>query len=135
MANLQKIVFVYNAKSGFMHSMSDLFRNTTKPSNNPCKLCSLTYSGAFMKKMWKEYVASLGIETAFLHKDEFQDRYPDYKTSYPVVLLVNNDTFTKLVSDNDFKTMNDLTDLIKLLSERLRKRNKNKKFSEEQTRS
>ncbi len=102
-----------------MHSMSDLFRNTTKPSDNPCKLCSLTYNGAFMKKMWKEYVASLGIETAFLHKDEFQDRYPDYKTAYPVVLLVNNGSLTKLVSDKDFKTMNDLTDLIKLLSERL----------------
>ena len=119
MIKRQKIIFVYNANSGFMHSMSDLFRNTTKPNDNPCKLCSLTYSGAFMKKMWKEYVTSLGIETAFLHKDEFQERYPDYKTAYPVVLLDKNNSLTTLISSKDFKGMSDLTDLISLLSKRL----------------
>jgi len=119
MSKREKIIFVYNAKSGFMHSMSDLFRKTAKPNTYPCKLCSLTYSGAFMKKMWKEYVASLGIETLFLHKDEFEKAHLDYETAYPVVLLVDNGNFTKLISDKDFKTMNDLTDLISLLSKRL----------------
>lgn len=115
----QKIIFVYNAKSGFMHSMSDLFRKTAKPGSNPCKLCSLTYSGAFMKKMWKEYVAGLGIETSFLHKDEFEASYPDYEMAYPAVLLDDNGKLTNLVSDKDFETMNDLTDLISLMNKRL----------------
>lgn len=119
MANSQKIVFVYNAKSGFMHSMSDLFRNTTKPSDNPCKLCSLTYSGAFMKKMWQEYIANLGIETLFLHKDEFAKVYPDHDTTFPVVLLARNNSLTTLINSKDFKDMSDLTDLISLLSKRL----------------
>ena len=72
-----------------------------------------------MKKMWKEYVDGLDVETAFLHKDEFEESYPDYEATYPVVLLVDDGNFTKLVSDNDFKTMNDLTDLIELMSKRL----------------
>lgn len=124
MSKEQKIIFVYNAKSGFMHSMTDLFHKTAKPNTYPCKLCSLTYSGAFMKKMWKEYVASLGVETIFLHKDEFRGSYPDYETNYPVVLLVDGSNFIKLVSDDDFKTMNDLTDLISLMSKRLTSVNK-----------
>ena len=102
-----------------MHSMSDLFSKTAKPNTYACKLCSLTYSGAFMKKVWKEYVADLGIETAFLHKDEFEASYPDYETAYPAVLLVDNSNLTKLISDKDFKTMNDLTDLISLMNKRL----------------
>lgn len=119
MANSQKIVFVYNAKSGFIHSMSDLFRNTAKPSNNPCKLCSLTYNGAFMKKMWKEYVANLGIETLFLHKDEFMKIYPSSKTTFPVVLLERNNTLTTLIAAKDFEAVSDLAGLIKLLNKRL----------------
>lgn len=120
MATSQKIIFVYNAKSGFMHSMSDLFRNTTKPSENPCKLCSLTYSGAFMKKIWKEYVASLDLASVFMHKDEFAKAYPDYSMTYPAILLDSNNSLTTLVTDKDFAAMSDLTDLIKLLNERLK---------------
>ncbi len=81
MSKKQKIIFVYNARSGFMHSMSDLFRKAAKPSTYPCRLCSLTYSGAFMKKMWKKYIANPGIETAFLYKDEFEANYQKQSSS------------------------------------------------------
>lgn len=119
MKKSEKIVFVYNAKSGFMHSMADLFTKTAKPSDYPCKLCSLTYSGAFMKKMWKEYVASLNIKTVFMHKDEFAKTYPGNTMTFPVVLLAHGNGLTTLISSSDFKRMNDLTDLIKMLNDRL----------------
>lgn len=119
MEDSEKIVFVYNAKSGFMHSMADLFTKTTKPSEYPCKLCSLTYNGAFMKKMWKEYVAALNIKTVFMHKNEFAETYPGNNISFPVVLLAHGNELTTLISSSDFKRMNDLTDLIKMLSDRL----------------
>lgn len=102
-----------------MHSMSDLFRKTTKPSTYPCKLCSLTYNGAFMKKMWKEYIASLNNPTVFMHRDEFAEAYPNSAMRLPVVLLEQNGSFTILVGSDDFRHMNDLTDLISLISERL----------------
>lgn len=120
MTSSQKIIFVYNAKSGFMHSMSDLFHNTIKPSENSCKLCSLTYSGAFMKKLWKEYVASLNIPTVFMHKDEFEKAYSGYSMMYPAILLGSNNSLTTLVTAKDFAAMSNLTDLINLLNERLK---------------
>jgi hypothetical protein len=119
MASSQQIIFVYNARSGFMHSMTDLFRKTAKPSANPCKLCSLTYSGAFMKKIWKEYVARLGMPAVFMHKDEFASAYPDYDVAFPVVLLAKSNALKVLINNKDFKNLNDLTDLMKLLSKRL----------------
>ena len=119
MSSAQKIVFVYNAKSGFMHSMSDLFSKAAKPNSYPCKLCSLTYSGAFMKKIWKEYVSGLDMEAVFLHKDEFAKAYPGSNVSFPTVLLDTHGNLKTLISSGDFKKMNDLTDLIKLMSERL----------------
>lgn len=119
MSEGKKIIFVYNAKSGFMHSMTDLFRKTAKPNTYPCKLCSLTYSGAFMNKIWREYVARLGMATVFMHKDEFARAYPDHDTTFPVVLLARNNSLATLISSKDFKGMSDLTDLISLLSKRL----------------
>ena len=102
-----------------MHSTSGLFQKTATPGTYPCKLCSLTYSGAFMKKVWKEYVTSLGMDTVFLHKDEFVETYPRNAMSFPVVLLARGNDLKTLISSNDFKELDDLTDLIKLMSERL----------------
>lgn len=120
MSEAQQIIFVYKAQSGFMHSMADLFTKATKPSEYPCKLCSLTYNGAFMKKMWKEYVASLKIKTVFMHKDEFSKAYPASRSSFPAILLASGNELTPLINSTDFERMNDLTDLMKMLNERLR---------------
>lgn len=119
MAGSQKLIFVYNAESGAIKSISDLFRNTMKPNSNPCKLCSLTYSGAFMKKIWKAYVDSLDMTSIFLHKDEFRRIYPDFSTTFPVVLLKTDTSLTTVVGTKDFESMNDLTDLINLLNKRI----------------
>ena len=119
MSDTEKIIFVYNAKSGFMHSMSDLFTKTAKPSEYPCKLCALTYNGAFMKKVWKEYVANLGINPVFLHKDQFSRTYPGNDTTFPTILLAKDNSVASLVSSSDFEQMKDVTDLMKVLKERL----------------
>ena len=57
----KKLIFVYNAKSGFMHSVMDLVHKTASPKTYPCKLCMVTFSGATMNKLWKQYVANLGV--------------------------------------------------------------------------
>lgn len=72
-----------------------------------------------MKKMWKEYVARLGMVIIFMHKDEFAKAYPYYDTTFPVVLLARNNSLTTLINSKDFKDMSDLTDLISLLSKKL----------------
>lgn len=79
----------------------------------------MTYSGALMKKLWKQYIAGLGRETVFLHKDEFTVIYPRYIAGFPVILLVYGDTMTTLITPDDFTKLNNLTDLMNLMNERL----------------
>lgn len=62
----KKLIFVYNAKSGFMHSVMDLVHKTASPKTYPCKLCMVTFSGATMNKLWKQYVANLGVPFFFI---------------------------------------------------------------------
>lgn len=67
----QQLIFIYNAKSGFMHGVMDLMHKTASPKTYSCKLCQVTYSGTTMNKVWKRYVAGLGVPAVFMHKDEF----------------------------------------------------------------
>lgn len=115
----KKLIFVYNAKSGFMHSVMDLMHKTARPKTYPCKLCSLTFSGATMNKLWKRYISDLGIPATFLHRNEFAKAYPDQNMSFPVILIEDDGAITTLVSSNDFKSVSDLSGLMKLLNKKL----------------
>lgn len=115
----QQLVFIYNAKSGFMHGMADLMRKKASPSTYPCKLCQITYSGATMNKLWKQYVTSLPIHSVFMHRNEFEAAYPNVYIKYPAVLLKTDKSFKTVLSAEDFSKLHDLADLINTLNERL----------------
>jgi len=116
----QQLIFIYNAKSGFMHGVMDLMHKTASPKTYPCKLCQVTYSGATMNKFWKRYVAGLGIQAIFMHKDEFAKNYPKVNITFPAILLKTDKTVKTLLSADDFKRIKDLSDLIKTLNEKLK---------------
>ena len=115
----QELIFVYNAKSGFMHGVMDLLHKSVSPKTYPCKLCQITYSGATMNKLWKNYVASLGIPSIFMHRNEFEAAYPDQKMKYPAVLLKAGGTFRTVLSADDFNKLKDLSALMKVLQDKL----------------
>jgi len=115
----QKIIFVYNAKSGAMHSIKDILHKSVKPSTYPCKLCQVTFSGATMNKLWKEYVSGLDIPTIFLHKNEFVKTYPKVGIEFPAILLKTDKTIKMLLSVDDFKEIKDLPDLMSTLNDKL----------------
>ena len=116
----QQLIFVYNAKSGFMHSAMDLMHKTASPKTYPCKLCQITYSGATMNKFWKRYVADLGIPALFMHRNEFAKAYPSINIELPAILLKKDKTFIMLLVGDDFKRIKDLSDLMKTLNEKLK---------------
>ena len=116
----RQLMFVYNAKSGFMHGVMDLMHKTASPKTYPCKLCQITYSGATMNKFWKRYVADLGIPAVFMHKDEFAKTYPETSINFPAVLLKMDNTLKMLLSAEDFTRVKDLPDLMKTLNEKLK---------------
>ncbi|MBI2588912.1 hypothetical protein HYW35_01750 [Candidatus Saccharibacteria bacterium] len=115
-----KLIFVYNAKGGFMHSMLDLARKTVSPKTYPCKLCMMTYSGATMNKLWKQYVVNLGMPSIFMHRDEFSRAYSDQNITFPAIILEQNGSITMLISSDEFKSTTGLSDLMDLLSKKLR---------------
>ena len=116
----QQLIFIYNAKSGFTHGIMDLIRKSASPKTYPCKLCQMTFSGATMNKIWKNYVASLNIPSTFLHRNEFEQTYPNIKTKYPAVLLKSNKSLKIVLSAEDFAKLKDLSDLINVMNERLK---------------
>lgn len=115
----RQLIFIYNAKSGFMHGVMDLISKSASPKTYPCKLCQMTYSGGTMNKVWKSYVASLNIPSTFLHKNEFERAYPKVNTKYPAVLLKRNRSLKVVLSAEDFDKLKDLSDLVNTLNERL----------------
>jgi len=97
-----------------------LIHKTAKPSTYPCKLCMVTFNGATMNKIWKQYISTLDIRTVFLHSDEFKEAYPKHDIPLPTVLLDNGSgTMKALISSNEFKDSTQVTELIQLLKSRL----------------
>jgi hypothetical protein len=115
----EKLIFVYNAKSGFMHSIYSLMQKKVSPNTYPCKLCSLTYSGATMKKIWQEYVKGLNIQTEFLHKDEFIKKYPQQTIKFPTVILKDEISFKVIIRADEFENIKNLSELMRLIEKNL----------------
>lgn len=76
MKKLSKLIFVYNADSGFFNALTDAAHKVLSPDTYACNLCAITYGNVSMKKEWKEYIASLAVPAEFLHKDELHKVYP-----------------------------------------------------------
>lgn len=102
-----------------MHSAINLMHKTASPNTYPCKLCSLTYNGAFMNRLWKRYIAHLGLPAIFMHRDDFSKAYPDQNISYPVVILNSGSSFRTLISREEFESIKDLESLMKELAAKL----------------
>lgn len=72
-----------------------------------------------MNKLWKNYIASLNISSVFLHKNEFEQTYPNIVIRYPAVLLRHGKSVKTILSSEDFDKVSDLGDLMKQIDERL----------------
>lgn len=112
----QKIIFVYNAESGLLHTLSDYFRKIAMPSTYPCNLCAITYGNFGMKNEWKVFIDNLDVPVEFLHKDEFMKSYDINNASFPCGYLVENgsspELFITSYEINKCKTLDDLKELV-----------------------
>ena len=72
---MKKLIFIYNADSGFFNSLKDTVQKTVAPKSYDCKLCQVTFGAFSMKDDWREFINQLSIKVEFLHKDEFIKKY------------------------------------------------------------
>lgn len=85
-----KVIFVYNADSGKLNTIFDTAHKIVSPSTYQCSLCSLTY-GAFSEKgEWAKFRESSDADLEFLHKDEFENMFPQ-RYEYPVIVDATDD--------------------------------------------
>ena len=112
-----KIIFVYNADSGFVSSLLDIGHKVISPDTYSCNLCNMTFGVLSEREEWKEYRESSKHEMEFLHKDEFENKYKE-KRVYPIILKINNSNkLDQLISKEELDRMNSVSELIHKLNE------------------
>ena len=106
-----KLIFVYNADSGFVNTLMDIGHKALDPDTYQCNLCSLTHGVLSEHKQWKEFREQSSAEMKFLHRDEFEQEY-QRKFDYPVVL--KEDELEVVISQAE---LNDIPTLDRLIEE------------------
>lgn len=109
-----KIIFVYNANSGFTNSVMNIAHKLISPSTYSCALCTITHGIFQENKRWKSYREQSKHQFEFLHKDEFEKTYR-LNYDYPVILKLVDKKFTILKDKLDVGKMKSTEDFITFL--------------------
>jgi hypothetical protein len=88
---MNSLLFVYNAGSSKWQLALDIAHKILSPATYPCKLCDLTHGILKIRPQWQAFLEQLDFPVQFLHSDEFQKAYPEWKElQLPAVLLQSN---------------------------------------------
>jgi hypothetical protein len=114
-----KLVFVYNADSGFFEALMDGVTKIVSPASYSCRLCALTYGLATMRPRWRRFVDALGIPVEFLHKDEFQEKYPDTEGQFPSAYIDRGSELEIFITSNEMNSRKTLDELMEAVESKL----------------
>jgi hypothetical protein len=117
------LVFVYNADGGRINGIKDYFHKIFSPSTYDCNLCGISFGLGGMKKDWKTYIEDLPLPVEFLHRDEFNEQYPQLQKEFPSAWLKQNENMELLISAKEMNKPKSLNELIKLTNEKLKYKN------------
>lgn len=113
---MTKLLFVYNADSGYFNVAVDMAHKIFSPSTYPCSLCDLTYGIFKIRPEWEEFIQNTPVPFEFLHKDEFLNTYPDWaKTPLPCILADQNGQLEPFVSAAELNQLTSISALKKLI--------------------
>ena len=118
----QKIIFVYNAKSGTRNAILDSMQKVFSPSTYDCKLCEITFGIVSENSTWKKFRQNSDHKMTFLHKDEFAKKYASkfgYKFEFPIALIESEKGLEVLVSAKEMNSLKTPHALIRLIKERI----------------
>lgn len=115
---MKRLLFVYNADSGVLNSIKDGILKITDPEGYECKLCALTYGVATMKGEWRKFIKSIPVESVFLHRDEFREKYGEGEL--PATYLEEEGEITLIISSGEYNELTTLRGLQSLVRTKLR---------------
>jgi hypothetical protein len=120
---MEKLIFVYNADSGFLNTIKDTTHKALSPETYECNLCGLTYNLLSEKSEWSTFVKNLGknkkITTVFLHKNELRKKYTKNKEPLPAVFIEKNNSLKLLISAKEINSKKSLQELINLVKKKI----------------
>jgi len=103
---IEKIIFLYNAHQGKLNAAFDTIHKFVSPGTYQCQLCAMTHGSFGMKKDWKAFIDSLGVEVEFLHHDEIAKRLGKMELALPAILSVRGgQEVSVLVSAEEMDSM------------------------------
>ncbi|MDX2135399.1 MAG: hypothetical protein SFV52_11445 [Saprospiraceae bacterium] len=113
------LLFVYNADTGFFNLAADIAHKVFSPSTYPCRLCDLTHGVWRIRPDWEAFVRTSPVPMTFLHRDEFQAQYPQWKsTALPAVFLASPDgVLTLHLTADQLNAIHNLTALTDILAD------------------
>ena len=117
---MKTLIFIYNADSGLLNSLSDMAHKIFSPETYQCNLCAVTYSNFGMRKAWKQFLQELGYEYEFLHRDECLNRYDLPDIALPAVLLKTDQQPEIILDANTINQCHDLNALSDVLRAKLK---------------
>ena len=118
--NENKLVFVYNADSGLINTVKDFWHKALRPSTYQCNLCQTTFGTFGAKKEWKSFISDLGIESEFLHKDEFVEKYDVKDAKHPSAYILKNGNLTVFITQEEMNEVTTITEMEELVSSKLK---------------
>ena len=115
----KKVIFVYNADSGVVSAVKDFWKKILRPSSYECNLCMQTFSLFGTKKDWKNFIQNLEIETEFLHRDEFEEKYEIKDAKYPSAYIQENKNLTLFITQDEMNKVKSLEEMEDLVSKKI----------------
>ena len=128
-----KLIFIYNAESGFVNELTDFAHKIISPETYPCNLYALTYGTLTMKQKWTTYIDRLPLKPVFTYRDKLTGNImKDVKL--PAIFLQETDNLIEVLSAAEFSSIGTMEGLIKIIDQILKehgldKKKDNKKLS------
>jgi hypothetical protein len=114
------IIFVYNADSGLVNTLLDIGHKIVSPQTYSCNLCALTHSTFSMRDEWKQFVAHLGCQVEFLHRDELAKRYGLRDVPLPAIFLKTATGLQPWIGQEEINRCHSLAELERLVESKPR---------------
>lgn len=114
-----RLIFVYNADSGFFNLLADMAHKAFSPDTYNCQLCKLTHGHTGMREQWKNYLETIHAELLFLHRDEFIKQYGQHAASLPALFAEREGIAELFMSEVEINSCETLDALIAKLDSRL----------------
>ncbi|MCJ7467629.1 MAG: GTPase [Maribacter sp.] len=119
---IQKLIFVYNANTGFANSLLDAVHKILSPATYECPLCEITFGAFTEKRIWKKFRQKSTVPMEFLHKNEFKKQYASkfgYKFTFPIVLIEIGNGLEVFIKTEELNAMNRPESLIEMILDRI----------------